>query len=319
MKSGVKWAALHIMKDLLGIRPLNTQMILDVLDRADGFLPLNTPDQATLSRCAGQTLVNLFFEASTRTRTSFELAAKRLGMEVVNLVVGASSVTKGETLRDTILTLDAMRPDAVVVRHSTSGVPAYLANFSQAHFINAGDGAHEHPTQALLDALTIRRHFGKIAGLTVAILGDVLHSRVARSNVHLLTKLGAQVRISGPRTLLADGIEHLANGNAGTARVYTSIQAAVTEADAIMMLRIQRERQNSAFLPTLGEYFKFYGLNQTRLQLARPNAIVLHPGPINRNVEIASEIADSVQSKILEQVQNGVAVRMAVLDTLLHS
>ncbi|HNG96296.1 MAG TPA: aspartate carbamoyltransferase catalytic subunit [Acidobacteriota bacterium] len=307
------------MKDLLGIRPLNPQMILDVLDRADGFLPLETPDQATLSRCAGRTLVNLFFEASTRTRTSFELAAKRLGMEVVNLVVGASSVTKGETLRDTILTLDAMRPDAVVVRHSTSGVPAHLANFSQAHFINAGDGAHEHPTQALLDALTIRRHFGKIAGLTVAILGDVLHSRVARSNVHLLTKLGAQVRISGPRTLLADGIEHLADGNAGTATVYTSIQEAVTEADAIMMLRIQRERQNSAFLPTLGEYFKFYGLNQTRLQLARPNAIVLHPGPINRNVEIASEIADSVQSKILEQVQNGVAVRMAVLEKLLHS
>lgn len=307
------------MKDLLGIRPLNTQMILDLLDRADGFLPLETPDQATLSRCTGRTLVNLFFEASTRTRTSFEIAAKRLGMEVVNLVVGASSVTKGETLRDTILTLDAMRPDAVVVRHSTSGVPAHLANFSQAHFINAGDGAHEHPTQALLDALTIRRHFGKIAGLTVAILGDVLHSRVARSNVHLLTKLGAQVRISGPRTLLADGIEHLADGNAGTATVYTSIQAAVTEADAIMMLRIQRERQNSAFLPTLGEYFKFYGLNQARLQLARPNAIVLHPGPINRNVEIASEIADSVQSKILEQVQNGVAVRMAVLDTLLHS
>ncbi|HND20116.1 MAG TPA: aspartate carbamoyltransferase catalytic subunit [Acidobacteriota bacterium] len=307
------------MKDLLGIRPLNPQMILDVLDRADGFLPLETPDQATLSRCAGRTLVNLFFEASTRTRTSFELAAKRLGMEVVNLVVGASSVTKGETLRDTILTLDAMRPDAVVVRHSTSGVPAHLANFSQAHFINAGDGAHEHPTQALLDALTIRRHFGKIAGLTVAILGDVLHSRVARSNVHLLTKLGAQVRISGPRTLLADGIEHLADGNAGTATVYTSIQAAVTEADAIMMLRIQRERQNSAFLPTLGEYFKFYGLNQARLQLARPNAIVLHPGPINRNVEIASEIADSVQSKILEQVQNGVAVRMAVLEKLLHS
>ncbi|HMZ81759.1 MAG TPA: aspartate carbamoyltransferase, partial [Acidobacteriota bacterium] len=162
-------------------------------------------------------------------------------------------------------------------------------------------------------------HFGKIAGLTVAILGDVLHSRVARSNVHLLTKLGAQVRISGPRTLLADGIEHLADGNAGTATVYTSIQEAVTEADAIMMLRIQRERQNSAFLPTLGEYFKFYGLNQTRLQLARPNAIVLHPGPINRNVEIASEIADSVQSKILEQVQNGVAVRMAVLEKLLHS
>ncbi|HNB72515.1 MAG TPA: aspartate carbamoyltransferase catalytic subunit [Acidobacteriota bacterium] len=307
------------MKDLLGIRPLNPQMILDVLDRADGFLPLETPDQATLSRCAGRTLVNLFFEASTRTRTSFELAAKRLGMEVVNLVVGASSVTKGETLRDTILTLDAMRPDAVVVRHSTSGVPAHLANFSQAHFINAGDGAHEHPTQALLDALTIRRHFGKIAGLTVAILGDVLHSRVARSNVHLLTKLGAQVRISGPRTLLADGIEHLADGNAGTATVYTSIQEAVTEADAIMMLRIQRERQNSAFLPTLGEYFKFYGLNQTRLQLAHPNAIVLHPGPINRNVEIASEIADSVQSKILEQVQNGVAVRMAVLEKLLHS
>ena len=307
------------MKDLLGIRPLNPQMILDVLDRADGFLPLETLDQATLSRCAGRTLVNLFFEASTRTRTSFELAAKRLGMEVVNLVVGASSVTKGETLRDTILTLDAMRPDAVVVRHSTSGVPAHLANFSQAHFINAGDGAHEHPTQALLDALTIRRHFGKIAGLTVAILGDVLHSRVARSNVHLLTKLGAQVRISGPRTLLADGIEHLADGNAGTATVYTSIQEAVTEADAIMMLRIQRERQNSAFLPTLGEYFKFYGLNQTRLQLARPNAIVLHPGPINRNVEIASEIADSVQSKILEQVQNGVAVRMAVLEKLLHS
>ncbi|MBI4747758.1 MAG: aspartate carbamoyltransferase catalytic subunit [Acidobacteria bacterium] len=305
------------MKDLLGIRPLNIQMILDVLDRADGFLPLETPDQATLSRCAGRTLVNLFFEASTRTRTSFEIAAKRLGMEVVNLVVGASSVTKGETLRDTILTLDAMRPDAVVVRHSTSGVPAHLANFSQAHFINAGDGAHEHPTQALLDALTIRRHFGKIAGLTVAILGDVLHSRVARSNVHLLTKLGAQVRIGGPRTLLADGIEHLADGNPGTATVYNSIQDAVTDADAIMMLRIQRERQNSAFLPTLGEYFKFYGLNQSRLDLARPNAIVLHPGPINRNVEIASEIADSVQSKILEQVQNGVAVRMAVLEKLL--
>ncbi|MBX7223606.1 MAG: aspartate carbamoyltransferase catalytic subunit [Blastocatellia bacterium] len=305
-------------KDLLGIRGLSPIEINRFLDCAEKYLPLGTPSEETRTTLAGRTMLNLFFEASTRTRTSFEIAAKRLGMQVVNFSIGKSSLTKGETLRDTIETIDAMRPDVVIVRHATAGVPAYLANHSQIHFINAGDGSHEHPTQALLDALTLRRHFGKLAGLSVAILGDVLHSRVARSNIHLLAAMGVEVRVGGPSTLQAPGIEQLVPNAEFPITVTRSIDEAIANVDAVMMLRIQRERQSSAFFPTLGEYFRFYGLTRKRLELAKPGAVVLHPGPINREVEIASEVADGPESRILDQVANGVAIRMAVLETLLN-
>lgn len=307
------------MKDLLAIRGMSADSIIALLNRADSFLPLDVPDPATRSRLAGRTLLNLFFEASTRTRTSFEIAAKRLGMEVVNFSIGTSSLSKGETLKDTIQTIDAMQPDAVVVRHATSGVPAYLAGLSRAHFLNAGDGSHEHPTQALLDALTLRQQFGRLEGLNLALLGDILHSRVARSNIHLLTIAGVNLKLSGPRTLRAPQVEQLVQGNPGSLIVTDRIEEALTDADAVMLLRIQRERQTSAFFPSLGEYFRYYGLTSKRLALARPGAVVLHPGPINREVEIASELADGPQARILNQVANGVAVRMAVLDTLLEA
>lgn len=305
------------LKDLLGIRGLDQQRIEDLLDLADTHSPLNVPTPDTAQRLPGRMLLNLFFEASTRTRTSFEIAAKRLGMEVINLVIGTTSIAKGETLRDTIMTIDAMKPDAVVVRHSVAGVPAYLARFSAAHFINAGDGSHEHPTQALLDALTLRQHVGRLAGIRIAILGDLLHSRVARSNIHLLTRMGAHVRLGGPRTLHAPFPETLADDAPGSLILCDTVDEAVTDADAVMLLRIQRERQNSAFLPSLKEYFRFYGLTPDRLKLARPEAPILHPGPINRDVEIASDLADSPNSRILDQVANGVAVRMAVLEYLI--
>ncbi|MFQ3639410.1 MAG: aspartate carbamoyltransferase catalytic subunit [Chloracidobacterium sp.] len=305
------------MKDLLDTGDLSPALVAELLDRATAFLPPTTAPEAVRAPVRDKHLVTLFSEASTRTRTSFELAAKRLGMKVVNIVVGMSSLAKGETLRDTILTLDAMLPDVVVVRHAVAGVPHFMARLSRAHFINAGDGEHEHPTQALLDAFTLRRHFNRLEGLEIAILGDIRHSRVARSNVRLLAMMGAHVRLGGPRTLRAPGIERFADPWSGTVRVTDSLREALDGADAVMVLRIQQERLDGAFFPSLGEYFTHFGLTSERLTWAKPNALVLHPGPINREVEIASDVADGVQSVIQAQVTHGVAVRMALLDWLL--
>ncbi|MGQ9896826.1 MAG: aspartate carbamoyltransferase catalytic subunit [Acidobacteriota bacterium] len=305
------------MKDFLDTADLSPALVTELLDHAERFLPPTTAPDATRAQLRDRHLVTLFSEASTRTRTSFELAAKRLGLKVVNIVVGMSSLAKGETLRDTILTLDAMQPDVVVVRHAVAGVPQFIARFSRAHVINAGDGEHEHPTQALLDAFTLRRHFGRLDGLQIAILGDIRHSRVARSNVRLLTMMGAHVRLGGPRTLRAPGIEQFAHGQTGTVCVADTLRAAITDADAVMVLRIQQERLNGAYFPSLGEYFTHFGLTRERLAWAKPDAIVLHPGPINREVEIASDVADGRQSVIQMQVTHGVAVRMALLAWLL--
>jgi aspartate carbamoyltransferase catalytic subunit len=303
-------------KDLLEARALPAATVTELLNRAESFLPLSVASDDIRAVMSGKHLVTLFSEASTRTRTSFEIAAKRLGMKVVNVVVAMSSLSKGETLRDTILTLGAMQPDVVVVRHALAGVPQFMSALSTAHFINAGDGEHEHPTQALLDAFTLHRHFGRLAGLEVAIVGDILHSRVARSNVHLLTTMGVNIRLGGPRTLRAPHIERFADGKPGRIRVADRVEDAIADADAVMMLRIQQERLQGAFFPTLGEYFRFYGITRARLALAKPGAVALHPGPINREVEIASDVADSIDSKIQEQVANGVAVRMAILESL---
>ncbi|HZB47189.1 MAG TPA: aspartate carbamoyltransferase catalytic subunit, partial [Pyrinomonadaceae bacterium] len=259
----------------------------------------------------GKTVINLFFEASTRTRTSFEIAGKRLSADVINISSSSSSVTKGETLLDTARNLEAMAPDLIVIRHPAAGAPHQLARVCRASVVNAGDGAHEHPTQALLDALTIRQRKGKIEGLKVAVLGDILHSRVARSNAHLLTKLGASVALAGPGTLAPREFASLAPGT--SLSVERRIEDAIDGADVVMVLRIQRERQDSAFLPSMREYAVHYGLNRQRLELAAPDAIVMHPGPMNRGIEIASDVADSARSLILDQVANGLAVRMAVL------
>ncbi len=297
-------------RDLLGIRNLSAQEILGILDTAENFIEINSREIKKVPTLRGKTVINLFFENSTRTRTSFELAAKRLSADAVNISVSSSSVTKGETLVDTALNLDAMQPDCIVVRHSSAGVPHQLAKVSKAAIVNAGDGANEHPTQALLDAMTIREHKKKISGLKVAILGDILHSRVARSNIHLLTKLGATVFVSGPNTLVPPDFEHLVEEGL---IVTKNIEEAIEDTDVVMILRIQRERQDSAYFPTLREYAIHYGLTNERLDLAKKDAIVLHPGPMNRGIEIASEVADSSRSLILDQVKYGVAVRMAVL------
>jgi aspartate carbamoyltransferase catalytic subunit len=329
-------------RDLLGIRDLSPAEIIGILDTAENFREINSREIKKVPTLRGKTVINLFFENSTRTRTSFELAAKRLSADAVNISVSTSSLTKGETLIDTALNLDAMAPDCIVVRHSSAGVPHQLAKVSKAAIVNAGDGANEHPTQALLDAMTIREHKGKIEGLEVAILGDIVHSRVARSNIHLLTKLGAKVRVAGPGTLVPRDFEYLVSeggnpsGSEGvgfptrkntlpTGRVSAlsakhdqltvcdKIEDAISGADVVMILRIQRERQDSAYFPTLGEYSIHYGLTNDRLNLAKKDAIVLHPGPMNRGIEIASDVADSSRSLILDQVKYGVAVRMAVL------
>ena len=297
-------------RDLLGIRDLTAAEIKGILDTAENFREINQREIKKVPTLRGKTIINLFFENSTRTRTSFELAAKRLSADAVNISISSSSVTKGETLIDTALNLDAMSPDCIVVRHSSAGVPAQLAKVSKAAIVNAGDGANEHPTQALLDAMTVREHKGKIEGLEVAILGDILHSRVARSNIHLLTKLGAKVRVSGPKTLVPKDFEHLVENDL---TVTEHIEDAITGADVVMILRIQRERQDSAYFPTLREYAIHFGLTQERLNLAKKDAIVLHPGPMNRGIEISSDVADSSRSLILDQVKYGVAVRMAVL------
>jgi aspartate carbamoyltransferase catalytic subunit len=327
-------------RDLLGIRDLSAAEINGILDTAENFREINSREIKKVPTLRGKTVINLFFENSTRTRTSFELAAKRLSADAVNISVSSSSVTKGETLLDTALNLDAMAPDCIVVRHSSAGVPHQLAKVSKAAIVNAGDGANEHPTQALLDAMTIREHKKKIKGLKIAIVGDILHSRVARSNIHLLTKLGATVSIAGPGTLAPRDFEHFLQLSGGlpsdsdglsgqdadtlpTGRVSASnvpplsvcdhIEDAIEGADVVMILRIQRERQDSAYFPTLREYAIHFGLTNERLDLAKKDAIVLHPGPMNRGIEISSEVADSSRSLILDQVKYGVAVRMAVL------
>ena len=297
-------------KDLLGIEELSVEEINLILDTAETFRDINNRRIKKVPTLRGKTIINLFFEASTRTRTSFEIAGKRLSADTINITASSSSVVKGETLIDTAQNLEAMAPDAIVIRHGSSGAPHQIAKYVKSAVINAGDGAHEHPTQALLDAFTIRRSKGKIAGLKIAIIGDVLHSRVARSNAYLLSKLGAEVVFAGPNTLLPHGFEKQFGGSVKFA---ANVNDAIADADVVMMLRIQMERQSGGFFPSLKEYSIHYGLNMKRLALAKSDAIVLHPGPINRGVEIESDVADGSTSLILDQVAHGVAVRMAVL------
>ncbi len=284
--------------------------ITALLDLSEAAIEVSRQIEKKRNVLRGRTQINLFFEASTRTQSSFELAGKRLGADVMNMSVATSSVKKGETLIDTAATLNAMRPDIIVVRHAEAGAVHLLARKVDCAVINAGDGTHEHPTQALLDALTIRRNKGRISGLKVAICGDILHSRVARSNILLLTAMGAQVRVIGPSTLLPTGIERMG------VEVFHNMRAGLQGADIVMMLRLQRERMNGAFVPSTKEYFHYFGLDEDKLALASPDALVMHPGPMNRGVEIASTIADGAQSLIREQVEMGVAVRMAVLEAL---
>ncbi|GAC87959.1 aspartate/ornithine carbamoyltransferase [Gluconobacter thailandicus F149-1 = NBRC 100600] len=300
-----------VPRHLLGIEGLTAGQITPFLDLAESYALLSRSRSAPREALRGRTVINLFFEDSTRTRTSFELAGKRLGADVINMTVATSSVNKGETLLDTASTLNAMRCDLLVVRHAQSGAPALLSQKVEASVVNAGDGTHEHPTQALLDALTIRRHFGRLEGLTIAICGDVGHSRVARSNIHLLTALGNSVRLVGPPTLLPSAMAEL-----GNVTLYSGMDEALKGADVVMSLRLQKERMGAGLVPSSREYFRFFGLDRRRLALANPGALVMHPGPMNRGVEIASDVADSDQSVIAEQVEMGVAVRMAVLDRL---
>ncbi|BCR04994.1 aspartate carbamoyltransferase [Desulfuromonas versatilis] len=294
-------------KHILGTEQLSREDIELILDTADSFKEINSREIKKVPTLRGKTIINLFYEASTRTRTSFEIAGKRLSADTINISASASSVVKGETLEDTAKNLQAMAPDIIVMRHSASGAPHYLAKRLDCSVINAGDGAHEHPSQALLDMLTMRQVKGRIEGLKVAIIGDIAHSRVARSNLYALTRMGATVRLAGPGTMIPPGIERLG------AEVHTDINEAIRDADVIIMLRIQLERQGKTLLPTLREYARFYGLNPQNLKLAKDDAIVMHPGPMNRGVEISSFVADGPQNVILDQVENGVAVRMALL------
>ena len=294
-------------KDLLGIEELSVDEINFLLDTSAAFKQVGERAIKKVPSLRGKTMVNLFIEPSTRTRTSFELAAKRLSADVINITTTASSIVKGETLKDTALNLQALNADIIVIRHSAAGAPYFLARLLKASIVNAGDGAHEHPTQALLDALTIREKMGRIKGLKVTILGDILYSRVARSNIWLLTKLGAEVTLSGPSTLVPRLFEQFG------CRVTYDVEEAIREADVINLLRIQHERQRQTMFPRIGEYAAMFGLNKERFARTKPHALIMHPGPINRGVEIDSEIADSSRSVILEQVTNGLAVRMAVL------
>jgi aspartate carbamoyltransferase catalytic subunit len=297
-------------RHLLGIEGLSPLDMAALLDRADEAVEVSRQVEKKKTTLRGRTQINLFFEPSTRTQSSFEIAGKRLGADVMNMSVASSSVKKGETLIDTAATLNAMRPDIIVVRHHAAGAVHLLARKVDCSVVNAGDGAHEHPTQALLDALTIRRNKGRIQGLVVAICGDILHSRVARSNIILLQALGAQVRVVAPSTLLPAGIDRF-----GVA-VFRDMRLGLRDADIVMMLRLQRERMNGSFVPSVKEYFRYFGLDRDKLALAKPDALVMHPGPMNRGVEISSEVADGAQSLIREQVEMGVAVRMAVLEAL---
>ena len=296
------------LRHLLGIEDLDETSALQLLSTAEAFYEVSRRPVRKVPTLRGKTIINVFFEASTRTRTSFELAGKRLSADVVNIGGSSSSTSKGESLRDTVATLDAMHADVIVLRHSVSGAPHYIARSTRSAVVNAGDGMHQHPTQALLDAFTIRRHKGPdLRGRTVVICGDIQHSRVARSNALLLRLLGAEVRFAGPRTLLPHRSEALG------VRVFDRIEPALEGADVVMVLRIQKERLNAALLPSLREYARTFGLNARRLALAKPDAIVMHPGPMNRGLEISEDVADGPQSVILNQVEAGVAVRMAVL------
>jgi aspartate carbamoyltransferase catalytic subunit len=298
-------------RHLLGIEGLSREDIEHLLDLADSYVELSRQAEKRRSTLRGRTLINCFFENSTRTRTSFEVAGKRLGADVINMAVQASSMRKGETLIDTAMTLNAMHPDVLVVRHPESGAVQLLSEKVDCAVINAGDGSHEHPTQALLDALTIRRRKGKVGGLTVAICGDVLHSRVARSNIWLLNAMGARVRVVAPRTLLPAAIECLG------VEVFHDMEGGLRDVDIVMMLRLQMERMHGSFVPSSREYFHFFGLDYDKLKLAKPDALIMHPGPMNRGVEIGSEVADDVgRSLIRQQVEIGVAVRMACLEVL---
>ena len=297
-------------RHLLGIEGLSKEDIVGLLDRADAAVEISRQVEKKTSTLRGRTQINLFFEASTRTQSSFELAGKRLGADVMNMSVSASSVKKGETLIDTAATLNAMRPDLLVVRHHAAGAVELLAQKMSCSVINAGDGAHEHPTQALLDALTIRRNKGRVERLTVAICGDIRHSRVARSNILLLNTMDARVRVVAPSTLLPTAVDKLG------VEVHTTMRSGLADADIVMMLRLQRERMSGAFVPSVREYFHFFGLDDDKLALAKPDAIVMHPGPMNRGVEIDPAVADGPRSVIREQVEMGVAVRMAALEAL---
>jgi aspartate carbamoyltransferase catalytic subunit len=297
---------------LLGIEELDRAQIERILTRARDFQSIQSQPLKKLDALRGKMIVNLFFEASTRTRTSFEIAAKRLGADAVSITASASSISKGESLVDTLNTLAAMRPNAIVMRHSASGAPHFLARHLAIPIINAGDGTHEHPTQALLDARTILDRRPRLEGLRVAIIGDIAHSRVARSNVHLLAKFGVDIVLCGPASLLPQELGAIAPGVTLT----NDIGEAIRDADVIMMLRVQLERQHEAAFPP-SEYFQFYGLRLEHLALAKPDVIVMHPGPINRGRELSSEVADSQKSVILNQVENGIAVRMAVLEQII--
>jgi len=294
-------------KDLLAIEPLTPEEILAVLDTAEGFLEVSRRDVKKVPTLRGKTVVNCFFEPSTRTRVSFEIAEKRLSADTVNFSAGGSALAKGETLLDTVRNIEAMAPDVLVIRHRAAGAAEFVARRVRCAVVNAGDGRHEHPTQALLDLFTMRRHKGRIEGLTVAIVGDIANSRVARSNIHGLTKLGARVRVCAPPTLLPPQVERMG------VEAFWRVEEALDGADVVMALRIQKERLGRSAFPSLREYARFFGVNARVLERTAPDAIVMHPGPINRGVELGSDVADGPRSVILEQVENGVAVRMAVL------
>lgn len=294
-------------KDLLGIQDLGVEEIGLILDTAISMKEVASRDIKKVPTLRGKTIINLFYEPSTRTRTSFEIAGKWMSADVINISTAGSSVVKGESLKDTGLTLQAMHPDIVVIRHPVAGAPKLLAGYVRASVINAGDGAHEHPTQALLDLFTIREKRGTLQGLKAAIVGDIVHSRVARSNIFAMQKVGMQVRVSGPATMLPRYLDRLG------VEVFKRIESAIADADVIMMLRVQLERQGTSLFPTLREYSKLFGLNLDRLKAAKQDVLIMHPGPINRGVEIAPEVADGPYSLILNQVENGVAIRMALL------
>lgn len=294
-------------RHLLGIESLTHEDIFSIIDLADTLHEISTRPIKRVPTLRGKTVINFFAENSTRTRTSFEVAGKWLSADVINIAASASSTQKGETLFDTARTLDAMSPDVIVIRHPSSGAPHFIAKHVRASVVNAGDGMHEHPTQALLDCATIRKHKRSFEGLTVAIVGDVAHSRVARSNIHALTKLGARVRVAGPRTLLP-----LEIGSLGV-DVFDEVDRAITGVDVVMVLRLQKERMDAGLIPNTRDYSRYFGINPRNIELAKPDAIVMHPGPINRGVEIEPEVADGKRSVIQEQVNYGVAVRMAVL------
>ena len=299
-------------QSLLGLENLTAEQINNILSHASEMKKVVLGDNKKIANLQGKTVVNLFYENSTRTRTSFELAAKYMGANAANITSSGSSVEKGETLIDTAQTLNAMGTDILVMRHSMSGAPNVIEPMIDASVINAGDGMHEHPTQALLDMLTMLEHKGHIEGLKVAIIGDVYHSRVVRSNIYGLKKLGAEVTLGGPATLMAKDIDKMG------VKTFNNVQEAIIDADVVMALRIQLERQKKGLFPSIREYFKFFGIDESRLKLAKPDAIVMHPGPVNRGVELSSTVIDGDRSVITQQVTSGVAVRMAVMDMLIN-